>query len=112
MQQRAGGRDLHALLAELGYDRLDPVEDFRQIGAPDVAAVDHAERDDAISRQFCDIIELFGRAHEVEMQAGDGKRKGGIAVTAERAKIAGQHDLDLRDVPGECRIGMQQGLLR
>ena len=112
MQQRAGRRDLHTLLAELGHDRLDPVEDFRQIGAPDIAAVDHAERDHAVAGQFRDVIELLRRAHEVEMQSGDGKRKGGIAVTAKRTKIACQHDLDLRDFPGERCVSPLQGLLR
>ena len=65
-----------------------------QIGAPDIAAVDHAERQHAILRQLGEIVELLGRAHEIEMQARDRKRQRGVEVVAEPAEIGCQHDLE------------------
>lgn len=41
---------MHAVLAELGDTRFELVEDGAQIRPPDVAAVDRAERDDAVVR--------------------------------------------------------------
>lgn len=73
MQQRARRRDLHALPAEAGDDGREAIENLAQIRAPDIAAIDHAEREDAVVRQFGDVVNLPGRAHEVEMQAGNGE---------------------------------------
>ena len=67
-----------------------------QIRAPDIAAIDHAEREDAVRRRVARVVDLLGRAHEVEMQAGNGGRERRVKVVAERTKIARQHDLDLR----------------
>ncbi len=44
VQQRAGRRDLDEICSAPGDDRFDPVKDGFQIGASDIAAVDHAER--------------------------------------------------------------------
>jgi hypothetical protein len=82
-----------------------------QVRAPDIAAIDHAERDHAVVRQSRDIVELFRRANEIDMETGDRKCKGGIAVAAECAEVAGEHDPDLRHLLREGRIGLLQSLL-
>ena len=72
MQQRAGGGDLHAVLAEFCDHGFEPVEDPVQIRAPDVAAVDDSERQYAVFWKIGEAVDLFRRAHQIEMQAGDG----------------------------------------
>ena len=44
VQQRTGWRDLHVVGATPRDHRLQPIEQRRQVGAPDIAAVDDAER--------------------------------------------------------------------
>jgi hypothetical protein len=44
MQQRAGWCNLNMVRAALGNDRLEAIEQRRQIRAPDVAPVDDAKR--------------------------------------------------------------------
>ena len=111
MQQRAGGRDLHAILAELRDDGLEPIENAAQIRAPDVSAVDDAERQHAVLRKAFEVVDLVRRAHQIEMQAGDGQRQRGVAIAAQPAEIGRQHDLELRHGLGDFRIGIMQRLL-
>ena len=54
---------------------------------------------------------MFRRADQVEMQAGDGQRQRGIAVTVQPAEIGREHDLELRHRFGDLRIGVMQRLL-
>ena len=57
-------------LPSRGDDGLDTVEDSIQIGRPDVAAVNDAQRQDEIrARAGDDSIKLLRRAHQVDMQA-------------------------------------------
>jgi len=64
---------MHAILAELGDDRFEPIEHAAQVRAPDVSAVDDAERQHAVFCKAVEVVELVRCAHEIEMQAGDGK---------------------------------------
>ena len=111
MQQRAGGGDLHPLLAEFRDHGFERSEDPAQIRAPDVAAVDDAERQHAVFWKIGEAVDLFRRAHQVEMQAGDGQRQRGVAIAAQPAEIGRQHDLELRHRVGDLAIGVMQRLL-
>mmetsp|Transcript_39616 Transcript_39616/g.69194 ORF Transcript_39616/g.69194 Transcript_39616/m.69194 type:complete len:462 (-) Transcript_39616:376-1761(-) len=53
MQQRARRRDPQALTQPLDQ-RLDPVEHGRQVGLPDIATIDDAQRQHLVSRQKVD----------------------------------------------------------
>jgi hypothetical protein len=111
MQERAGGGDLHTRLAELRDHGFEPVEDPAQIRAPDVPAVDDAERQHAAIGKIGKAVDLLRRAHQIEMQAGDGQRQRGIAIAAQPAEIGREHDLELRQSGGDFRVGVMQRLL-
>jgi hypothetical protein len=67
VQERAGRRKLHALIAKAGDNRRETIEKLAQIGAPDIAAIDYAEREDAVVRHVGEVVDLLGCTHEIEM---------------------------------------------
>ncbi len=111
MQQRAGGGDLHTLLAEFRDHGFELAENPAQVRAPDVAAVDDSERQHAVFWKIGEAVDLFRRAYQIEMQAGDRQRQRGIAIAAQPAKIGREHDFELRHRFGDLRIGVMQRLL-
>src|SRR3546814_4051302 len=71
MEKRTGGR-----VNEVAPGRqvLEPPIEVGKIGAPDVAAVDDAEREEDMRRQPCECrFELAGRAHPIERDAMHGQ---------------------------------------
>ena len=111
MQERAGRRDFDPLGAALCDHGLQPVEQSRQIRAPDIAAVNDAERQNKVLRRLREHgVELSGSPHQVEMQARDRQRERRFEIVAEPAEIGRQHDLQRRDLAREGRIGPGQRL--
>ncbi len=90
MQQRAGGGDLDMVGAAPAHHRLQRVEQLRQIGAPDIAPVDDAERQDeaGAAPSPTTVAQLLRRPRKIKMQPGDGQRQRGIEIVAEPAEIA------------------------
>ncbi len=109
MQKRARRRDLEAVPAMGGDDRLQAIDDAGQVGAPDIAAVDDAQRqDEVLGRLGEDRRELFRRADQVEVQAGHRQRHGEVEVFLQAAEIAGDQNLQPGHVLGEAGIGLLQ----
>ena len=68
-----------------------------QIGAPDVAAIDDAERENSICGEGAEqLVELGASTHQIGMMAGDGKISRDGKVVAIFAEIARKHDLRRR----------------
>ena len=109
MQQRTGWRNLDLISATFGSDGFEPVEDVRQIRAPDIATVDDAQRQhQPLGRLLQDVVELVRRADEIDVKPTDRKRHRGVEIVAEPAKIAGQHDLQCRQRVGKHRVTAPQ----
>lgn len=101
-----------ATLAQLIDHGLQPIEKARQIGPPDIAPVDHPERNDQILPCLCgDFVELIGRPHQIEMQTSNRQRQRKVEVVAKFAEIRVQHDLELRDRFGKCCVSSLQRVL-
>ncbi len=113
MQQRTRWRDLEVIGPAFGDQRLEAIEQARQVGAPDVAPVDDAERKHQSARRLGgDEVELFGRAHEIEVQAGHRQRQRQIEIVAEPAEIGRQHDLELRQRMREHGVSASERVAR
>jgi hypothetical protein len=111
MQQRTGRRQLNAIPPQQIDHGFQPIEQTGQIGPPDIASIDHAEREDhVLGRLRSDFIELILRADQIEMKPGDGERQGQIEVVAKFAKVGVQHDPELRDRFGKSRVSLLQRL--
>ena len=68
-----------------------------QVGPPDVAAVDHAQRQHALRRdQLQGRVQLLRRADQVEVDGGHRQPQRRGQVVAQVAEIGGQADFDLR----------------
>ncbi len=75
-----------------------------EVGAPDVAAVDQAERQQHRRReQVEDPVELVRRSHEVEVQALAARLEREREVVAERTEVGGEQELRARVAPREAR---------
>ena len=73
VQERAGGPDQEPLGAEPRGRLLQQGEGPLQVGPPDVAAVDHAQRQHALRRdQLEGLVQLLRRADQVEV---DGRHR-------------------------------------
>jgi hypothetical protein len=70
MQQRAARRHPQAIAKGVGQRRY-ALQHACEIGAPDVAAVDHANRKHLVCRPRREGAKLFGRTHEVQVHAID-----------------------------------------
>ena len=76
MQQRAGRRDLNVIRAAFGDDRLSRSRiagrSARQMLRPSITPSDRTRPRGALREHF---IQLFGRAHQIDVQAGDRQRQ-------------------------------------
>src|SRR3546814_16496733 len=87
MEKRTGGRENEVAP---GRQVLEPPIEVGKIGAPDVAAVDDAEREEAMRRQPGECrLELAGRAHQVEMDAMPGPVGDEIELVAHPPDLGG-----------------------
>ena len=105
VQQRARWRDPQAL-AQLALDRFEPFEGCVQVGLPDIAAVDHAQRQHLILPQRgdggCDLVTGIDG---VQVQAIDGQGAGKRQIVFQAAEVGRQQQLDaaaLQRVIGGC----------
>ena len=81
MKQRTGRRDLNLAGASPGDNRLEPVEQCGQIGPPDIAAVDDAERQhQSLRRLLQNVVDLLRRTNEIDVQV----RRPGSAIAVLR----------------------------
>jgi hypothetical protein len=89
---------------------LDQVECPLQIRTPDVAAIQHAKREQPVRRQCLEkSVQLAAPTDEVRMMAGNGKIGRHGDVVAVFAEIVGQHDL--RRGQDKLTIGKPQSAL-
>jgi hypothetical protein len=106
VQQRARRRQDHPVAAARRDHRLQPVEQGLQIRAPDIAAVDHPQRQhQALTTGGQNGLKVFRRAGQVDMHPFDGQVDGGDEIVAIAAEIAGQQQAQLRRGMGESAIG-------
>ena len=116
VQQRARWCNPQLLTPSLGK-RLKPVEYRVQIGLPDVATVDHAQRNDLVRGQQIDHRQHVVAALErIDVQARHGQVGGQIGVLLQRPKIGGEQQLGatafevvVRGVERVLPIGIQLG---
>lgn len=81
-----------------------------EVGAPDIAAVDDAEREDEPGRRVGQhAVKLVAAADQVDVQTGDRKGEGGFQVVVERPEIGGQHQLHARCGARQQAVGLMQG---
>src|ERR1700758_432101 len=93
--------------AATGDDRLEAIEQSRQIRAPDVPPVDDAKRKDQPSRSpRQNVVKLPRCADEIDVKTRDRKRKRRIEIVTEAAEIGRQHDLQLRQRMSEGRVSL------
>ena len=86
-------------LATMGSSRSSmPARSARQMLRPSMTPSDSTR---SLRRLRQTLVELLGRAHEIEMQPGDRQRQRGVEVVAEAAEIGRQHDLELRHRLGD-----------
>ena len=103
--------------------RLEPGQTGAQVGTPDVAAIDHADRQHRIVGQHGQPgIELLRRPHQVDVEALHRQLAGQFGVVGSRIEIGGQQQLDAslsqlgiggreRSQPGGIQIQAQHGLV-
>ncbi len=109
MQQRAGRRDPQPV-AEPGCDRLDPVEHRIEVGPPDVAAVDHAQRQHLVRRQQIEHRhDIAPPVDRIDVQPGHRQIGGQIRVLQQLPEIGGQQQLDPAAL--QMVIGRREGML-
>ncbi len=71
VQQRTGRGDHDPLGAKLRRRSVQQIKRSLQIAAPDVAAVDHAQRERQARRRLLQRpVQLLGHPHQVEMHGG------------------------------------------
>ena len=93
VQQRARRCDFQPVRADAVPGGADQGQLPVEIGAPDVAAVDHPDREQLVGRQRLQHRrQLLGSADEVDMKAGHMQPGRQVEIVAERAEIAGEHD--------------------
>ena len=82
-----------------------------EIGAPDIAAIDHAHRKRLAGGQGGEhCVELIGRADEIDMQPGNREPCCQFAIVAQVAEIGGEQDIGTG--LAQHRIGLfESGLL-
>ena len=103
MQQRTG-RGEHQIT--LRRQRLQTIKQRGQIGAPDIAPVHYAEREQAVLRhRLHHRIQLLRRARQIDVQAGDRQGRGERQVIFQTSEIGGQHDLR----PRSSQLGISAG---
>ncbi|MCY1525667.1 hypothetical protein D9M68_606520 [compost metagenome] len=93
MQQRAGAGD-----PQVGAEALLRLLQLRQgalqVAAPDVAAVDHTQRQHLVSRQAVEQQrQLFRRPHQIDVQAIHRQADGQAKIVFQAAEIAGDQFL-------------------
>ncbi|CUS45296.1 hypothetical protein MGWOODY_Smn2480 [hydrothermal vent metagenome] len=91
VKQRAGWREDQVAFRR---DRRDTIDQHIEIGAPDVAAVDHAERQQQVrpgAPPHC--VKLLRRTDQVDVQAMHRQVGRQLKIVAERAEIGRQHHL-------------------
>ncbi len=95
MQQRARRCDPETP-AQFRGNRFEPVEHVREVGLPDVAAVDHAKRQHAVLRKLGDYCVDFGACIDgVQMQALHRQLARERQVIEQLAEVGGQQQFDL-----------------
>ncbi|MNT19471.1 hypothetical protein D3C72_1547310 [compost metagenome] len=112
MQQRARRRDPQLALVLLGHGP-ELAQRHIDVGAPDVAAVDHADRQHLVRRQPVGHAgQLLRRAHGIDVQAGHGQLAGQAQVLGQRREVARQQQLRriARDLPVHAFEGVAPGL--
>ncbi len=110
MQQRAGGADPDPFAAEGVDGPPQHGSGHVEIGAPDVATVDEAQRQDAVFGQVRQCrIKLLGRAHQVEVDGRHRQRECQRQVFVEAAEVSGQHQRRVFG-PAQRRVGLPIGL--
>ncbi|MNV57227.1 hypothetical protein D3C71_1495460 [compost metagenome] len=109
MQQRAGRRQPQLVRTAMSQRIACKDQRVVQRAAPDVAAVDQAQRQHARGGQCAQHrVELFGRAHQIHMQAFDRQRGGERQVVVQRTEVGGQQDVRARHL-GQHRVGTHEG---
>ena len=92
VQERAGRRKPEAV-AEAGADGFEGVEQAVEVGFPDVAAIDDAERDDFGRRQQVNqFVDFAGGIDGVEVDAIDRQLVQEVEVIAKIAEVGGEQD--------------------
>src|SRR5690606_28856628 len=97
-------------LAETRRQRLQPVEQGAEIGPPDVAAVDHAQRQHLVAgKPVQHRFQLFRRAHDIDVQAVHRQAGGQVQVVAQAVEIGRQQPLEAGEL--QAVVGMLESLL-
>ena len=92
MQQRAGRREPEAI-AEAGADRFEGVEQAVEVGFPDVAAIDHAKRDNlGGGQQVNQFVNFASGVDGVEVDAINRQVVQEVEVVTEVAEVGGEQD--------------------
>ncbi len=93
MQQRAAGGNDDAVTAEGCFSFVQQLKRFGEIVLPDVAAIDHAERQMLLGLDgFQRGVELLRLAHQVDMHGLGTKAEGQVGVVAQAGEVGGQRD--------------------
>ena len=109
MQERAAGGQPQALAQALGQG-FKPVQRGAQVGFPDIAAADHAQRQHLVRGQQADeLLHVARIVRCIHVQPGHGQVGGQVFVVQQRAKVAGQQNFDLAAF--ELVVGGVQGVL-
>ena len=122
VQQGTRGRQPQ-LAAAFVEQRPQHVQRRIEVGAPDIAAIDDADRQHLVRRQpVGDAAQLMRRADAVHMQAGHGQAAGQAQVFFQRRKVGCQQDVYAHLVqlpvaafkcaaPGARQVQAQDGLI-
>ena len=122
MGERTRGRDPESF-GQVLVESVQAIKRGSQIGFPDVAPVDDADRQHLGCGQPVDHLREFRTAaHGVDMQAGDRQCGGYAQVFAERAKVGGEQQFHARavqrvvgalecDSPRRGQVERQDGLV-
>ncbi|MNE59432.1 hypothetical protein D3C80_1545250 [compost metagenome] len=98
MQQRAGWGDLDFTATCSRNRSLQTIQHFGKIGAPYIAAIDHAERKHEMFRTVLQHgFQLLRCPDQIKMQAIHRQRKCGLQIVANCPEIGGEHDLQVRN---------------
>src|SRR4026209_394565 len=94
VQQGAGWGEHETVAPSLCGDQLQPIQHGTEIGAPDVAPVDQAERKNKVGWRLGESAHKLCRcADKIKMKAGDRQAESHVEIVAYIAEIGGEKQL-------------------
>ncbi len=93
MQERAGWGNIDAFQPVLFNDGLNVVDDGIEIGAPDIAAVNHTERQMLIGACFrYNVVKLICAAYQIDVKTCDRQSQCSVEIVAQLTEIGRKQD--------------------